>query len=323
MFLTSSFVDSPASVAELLNSLNKPPITQTSVFIGTKTGYRDGKETISILQLLVHPQKHVYLIDVYALGEATFNVEGTNGWTLGKILGSATFPKAIFNVNRCAGLLYADFGIDLQGIQDIGLMEWIAHPGPLSEPKGLFRKRLDGCIKKDVLIFPWEKRKWQAIHEAGKRLYSPAEGGSSQVFFSRPLHEDVRAYCVHRLQYLPTLHKLYWKRILDLGRAQIVADETRHVVQYSQRDSSQLRLLEPGWYTNWQPRRREAHSFHSQVRNQTQPHLHEPKKLISYYYVVPMVRRAKHRGSFRTVEPGDWMRLIPPLPRPFNIRKIV
>lgn len=79
---TSSFVNSPASVAKLLNSLHKLPVSQTSVFIGTKVGVRNGKDAISILQLLVHPQNHVYLIDVDALREKTFNVKGTNGGTL-------------------------------------------------------------------------------------------------------------------------------------------------------------------------------------------------------------------------------------------------
>ena len=89
----------------------------------------------------------------------------------------------------------------------------------------------------------------------------------ASLFFDRPLDEDITVYCVHGLQYLPQLHRLSWERILELGRKQSVADMTRQRVQYSQDIRYQWRLLAPSWYTKFQPRRREAHSFHSQTQH--------------------------------------------------------
>ena len=82
--------------------------------------------TLSIFTLLIDTGTttlSVYLIDVFSLGLQTFETTGAKGQTLKDILQDENIPKVFFDVRNDADVLFAQFGVALQGVQDIQLME--------------------------------------------------------------------------------------------------------------------------------------------------------------------------------------------------------
>lgn len=228
---SSSFVDSLASVEELVNklvkSLSKLPVGQIPLYIGCKTSQLDGgKDAISLLQLFVLPQNHIYLIDVHALGSPVFTMMERDGQSLRSILQSDLIPKVFFDVRLDCYLLFTHFGIALQCVQDIQLMDWVSRSPDLSPLSRQPFRTLFRCLRSDARIPQREKDNWQAVYNAARSLYDPCMGGSLQAFSDRPLKKDVRAYCVLNLQYLPGLHNLYWDRLIKLEREQMLTTET-------------------------------------------------------------------------------------------------
>ncbi|KAM7185561.1 hypothetical protein V8F20_011754, partial [Naviculisporaceae sp. PSN 640] len=89
---------------------------------------------ISLMQIYLIPQDHnepghIYLLDVLTLGkQAAFETPRSphTKITLKTILESPTIPKVFFDVRADAGVLYHQYGISLEGVQDLQLMEFAA-----------------------------------------------------------------------------------------------------------------------------------------------------------------------------------------------------
>lgn len=281
MALSSTCIDSPASVSQLVDSLTKLPASETHLYVDCKSSRYD--EAISILLLLVHPQNHVYLIDLQSLGKTAFTLMGRGGETLRSILESATVRKVFFDVRRPSQLLYANFGVTLQGVFDIQLMEVASRSGPLLDARSV-RKGIRFCIERDLLMAGPELQEWRSALHAAPTLTAC----SPHFYQDRPLKEETRAFCLLDLQYFPRLYNLYWDRLIKLGREQRVIDESRKSIQYSQsahyREYRRVMASRPSQdYKTWRP----DESF-------TIPPLRDPKveelksnKLKSYH---PLIR---------------------------------
>ena len=165
---------------------------------------------------------------------------GRGGETLRAILESATVPK-VFNAISFSSLpLYARFGIFLQGVQDMQILQWASRPGPLIYP--IVNQRLGAALKRDARITPQERSNAKTCYEAAAKLYDSSNGGSLQVFGNRPLAEYFWAYWVHTLKYLPHLHNIYWNRVVELRREQLVANLTQKRLQFC-RDPNELSFV--------------------------------------------------------------------------------
>lgn len=82
--------------------------------------------SLSILTLLIDtgtPTRRVHLIDVHILGAQAFNTSGVKGKTLKDILQNDKIPKVFFDVRNDSDALFAHFGVALQGVEDVQLME--------------------------------------------------------------------------------------------------------------------------------------------------------------------------------------------------------
>lgn len=198
------------------------------------------KGTISILTLLVEPDtstKRVYLIDVHTLGAQAFNTAGDQGKTLQDVLQNGDIPKGFFDVRNDSDALFSLFGVKLQGVEDVQLMESATRKTTAS------RKYLSGltkCVENhitDVLTFvgPGGLASWKLAKEKGERLYRAEHGGSYEVFNQRPIPEDIVAYCVGDVQYLPKLWKQFWKHQTYQWQ-DLVAVESRKRVEMSQKE---------------------------------------------------------------------------------------
>ena len=230
--MKSNLIDSTTSIAKLIDTIANLPSNPPSLYLDLEGINLSRQGSISILQLMLYPQKDVYLIDIHVLGSVAFTTPGSGGKTLQGILESPIVPKVFFDVRNDSNALFFHYGIALQGVQDIQLMECASRPG-----MGLSRKFVHSllkCIETDAPITWQQKQTWRAAKDAGAMLFAPDKGGSYAVFNARPLKEEIRAYCVQDVQFLPILHQTYCHRLQPDWRTKVDA-ETIARVQSSQR----------------------------------------------------------------------------------------
>lgn len=120
--MDSSILSTPGEIASLVDSITSHS-TPPTLYFDLEGISLSRKGTISILQLLISPARHVYLIDVHNLGAAAFTTPGSNGQTLTDILSSPTIPKVCFDIRNDSNALFFLFNVAVQGIQDLQLME--------------------------------------------------------------------------------------------------------------------------------------------------------------------------------------------------------
>ena len=229
---SSGLIDSPEAITQVVDTMIALPSSPPSLFIDLEGVSLSRHGTISILQILVFPHKQTYLIDVRILGFKAFHTPGTDGQTtLKSILEAKDISKVFFDVRRDSDALYAHFGINLAGIQDIQLME-LATRNP-----GMPRKYINGlarCIEKDAAMTLVELQRWRSVKEKGMRLFDPNRGGSYEVFNARPLSEDIRAYCIQDVKLMPKLWAVYNAKLVSPLWKERVANATRERVLMSQ-----------------------------------------------------------------------------------------
>jgi exonuclease 3'-5' domain-containing protein 1 len=180
--------------------------------------------TVPILTLLAHAHDRVgsdqlYLIDIKTLSSSAFATAAASSfnsagspWALKKILESPNTNKVFFDVRNDADALYAHFGIRMQSVMDLQLMENASRP---SNKQG--KRLLHGlaiCVEDVSSLSEDEKKAWAAAKKKkGQRLFSPEKGGSFAVFNKRPLKDEIRIYCEQDVQCLPGLYKVYIHRL--------------------------------------------------------------------------------------------------------------
>lgn len=230
--MNSTLIDSKNSLATLIDTMVNLPSNPPSLYLDLEGINLSRHGSISILQLLLYPQMHVYLIDIHILDSMAFTTPGSEGTTLKSILESPTVPKVFFDVRNDSNALFFHHSIALQGVQDIQLMECASRVGIHGSSKRLLNG-LQKCIQHDAPITQQQKQTWAAAKEAGKKLFAPERGGSYAVFDDRPLREEIKAYCVQDVQFMPVLRQTYCNRLQPAWKTKVAA-ETLARVQLSQ-----------------------------------------------------------------------------------------
>lgn len=191
--------------------------------------------SLSILTLLIDtgiPTMRVCLIDVYSLGPRAFNTAGIKGRTLKHILQDENIPKVFFDVRNDSDALFAHFGVALQGVEDVQLMESATRTTTGS------RKYLNGLAKcVEGVVHGSDLSSWKLAKEKGGRLFKAECGGSYDVFEQRPIPNEIISYCVGDVQYLPKL----WSRFRSNTHSSrdLVSEETKKRVEASQKPEYQ------------------------------------------------------------------------------------
>lgn len=229
--MTSSIVDSPAAMADLVDKLVAAPSSPPSIYVRIEDISLARKGSVSILQLYHRGADHVYLIDIHTLEDAAFDTGGAKyaHRTLETILESPTIPKVFFDVRNDSDALYNQYSISLQGVIDIQLMENASRP---------FARRylsdLQKCIGTDAPVTSQEKVDWYNVKERAMRLFLPEKGGRYEVFYERPMREEIVQYCLQDVRILPKLYELYLGRLKEPWKSRAVA-ATLERVRDSQR----------------------------------------------------------------------------------------
>ena len=206
--MNSSIIDSTTTNAGLVDTLATLPTSPPSLYLDIERINLSRHGSISIIQLFVPLQNHVFLIDVHVLGAAAFSTQNSNGQTLKHILESPDIPKVFFDVRHDSDALYSHFHISLAGIEDIQLLENAVRPFNRRCVSGLAK-----CIEKDATMTDSQRSDWRRTKEQGLRLFAPERGGSYEVFNARPLSEEIRKYCVQDVLFLPGLWSTYSAKV--------------------------------------------------------------------------------------------------------------
>lgn len=252
-------VDSQRKLVSLLDKLsdirapanpNDPPSLYFDIE-GQKLG-RYG--TMSILTLYLSPDDTVYLIDVFTLQSLTFTNTNRKGTCLKGILESPTIPKGFFDIRNDSDALFSLFGIHVDGIHDIQLMELAQRPGSKRSLGGLARCIGTDVTKNTVADLSAATQAFRA-KKAGEKLWNPRRGGSYAVFDARPIAPAIISYCCADVVMLPRLWDAYMRALSGdsqlLWRRRVkeaTADRIRESQKPSYNPNGQNRSFGPaGW----------------------------------------------------------------------------
>jgi exonuclease 3'-5' domain-containing protein 1 len=175
--------------------------------------------SVSLLTLLTHSNgkpDRVYLVDIHTLGSSAFTTISNSSSdrkirTLKDILESRRIPKVFFDVRNDSDALFSHFGIKMKGIIDLQLIESASRRTGANGKR--FLAGLGKCIERDSGLSDEEKKVWETSKDEGKKLFAPEEGGRYETFNERPLHDDLKIYCVQDVRLLPRLHEIYDARL--------------------------------------------------------------------------------------------------------------
>lgn len=242
--IKAEIINTTKQVSDLVDSLvpsHAPPVPHSPIMYVDLEGVdlcREG--SLSIFILLIDtgiPSDRVYLIDIHVLGAQAFNTTGVKGKTLKDILQEEKIPKVFFDVRNDSDALFTHFGVGLQGVEDVQLME--------SATRGTTRSRkfLNGLAKcvQNYVLTSFDKSgqaNWKLAKEKGKRLFKAEEGGSYEVFNQRPIPEEIISYCVGDVQCLPELRDIFWKTRANQWQ-NLVREESKKRVAESQKSEYQ------------------------------------------------------------------------------------
>ena len=164
--------------------------------------------SIAIMQVLVPPSPDVHLVDVSTLEADAFNATGRDGSSLSSLLEDETVAKVFFDVRNDSDALNSLFGIKLQGVIDLQLLEFATR-----RVRGRFLKGLAKCISEDARLGWREHSEWEQVKQTGQRLFAPEKGGSYEVFLERPLSDSLLRYCAQDVSLMPKLLSVYGARL--------------------------------------------------------------------------------------------------------------
>jgi len=265
-------IDTTKQISDLVDWLHfrhaPPEPMEPTMYIDLEGVKLSRNGSLSILTLLVDtgiPTMSIYIIDVHTLGTQAFTTSGIERTNLKDILQNERIPKVFFDVRNDSDILFAHFGVKLQGVQDIQLMESATRTTTGS------RKYLSSLVK-CVADLGHNTASWKLAKETGERLFRSEYGGSYQVFNQRPIPKQIVSYCVGDVQCLPQLWNSLQrqKARLNVWR-DLVCEETRKRVTASQKPEYQPhganRALAP-----W-----------SEAQNKILDEWNEPIRLDDYY----------------------------------------
>lgn len=245
-------VDNEASLKEMLLKLHELPVKPPSLYVDAEGDNLGRKGTLALIQILALPLRCTFVIDIHLLKHAAFTTCASDSTTttLKTILESNAIPKVIFDARNDSDNLFTEYGICLGGVRDLQLMEYFSRP----RDPGFTVLGLSKCIEQHLHAGPDVVEKWKLQKEHGKRLYSPKLGGSTRVFFNRPLSSNVLAYAAGDVEYMSMLYHKYrqklppgrWKWVLEKSRKRV---KTSHIPTYAL--GYDRRWIAPTWTGKW------------------------------------------------------------------------
>lgn len=207
--MSYTIVDTEDQIRQLITDMEECPIQPCFLYVDLEGTQLCRHGTVSIMQILIAPDSKVRLVDVYTLQAKIFETAAASGTTLKDILQSQRYPKAFYDVRRDSDALYNLYGVKLNCVVDIQVLEFATRTS-----QGRFLSGLGKSIERDAGLGYAASAKCQRIKEAGLRLFAPEKGGSYEVFSQRPMLPEIEQYCAQDVVMLPRLLLNYAGRLI-------------------------------------------------------------------------------------------------------------
>ena len=201
-------VDTPSTLRALLDCIKDA----SPLFLDLEGQNLGRNGNISILSIYAPPLQAAYLVDVLELGATAFTASNSVGTTLKAILESPRIGKVIFDVRNDSDALFSHFEIQLDGAEDLQLMELAANG-----PRG-FVSSLATAIKRDSPLSEPQRGEWIRKKE---KVTQKFKAGQYDLLNDRPIRQDVREYCAGDVALLPGLYKVYKRKMTGLWQEKV------------------------------------------------------------------------------------------------------
>jgi exonuclease 3'-5' domain-containing protein 1 len=205
---TEVMVDTPAAVKSLVDILAHLQKSFGSIYMDLEGINLSRHGSISLIQILAPSCEQAFIVDIHILGMTAFDTIGSEGKSLKDALESKTIKKYLFDVRNDSDALYALFGVRLEGVVDVQLLELASRKGMKHALCGLAK-----CIEQEQALPPKALLQWQNTKKDVIKKFDPKLGGTYEVFNIRPLPQVLIDYCVGDVEFLPLLSTIYQKRM--------------------------------------------------------------------------------------------------------------
>ena len=195
----SKFISSSVGVKNVLKRIaeHRTETQHPNLYLGLEGDSHGRTGTISIFQLYVEPLNEVYLFDINALGVAAFATSTNEALCLKNVLQDGNIKKAFFDPRQDSAVLYALYGIKLQGVIDVQVM----HCAVTDPTKCVL------SFEKCVAELPFKDEEPQVVKEVKDKCYGLYKDDDGAVFDERPLPLKLLQYCIEDVVLLAALYK--------------------------------------------------------------------------------------------------------------------
>lgn len=97
-----------------------------------------------------------------------------------------------------------------------------------------------------------ERRKWEAVKDAGKRLFAPELRGSYEVFNARPMSAAIIAYCTQDVTCMPRLYARYMAVMSTIWQEKVAVETVKRLAMCRQYDYDGKSWEKARGPANWQ-----------------------------------------------------------------------
>ncbi|KAF5650606.1 hypothetical protein F52700_323 [Fusarium sp. NRRL 52700] len=225
-------VKSLADGITVLNASHRNEMPLLYINIEPNSLGANGELNLLAIMLCYGPQYHrrLYLVDVHRLANQAFSSRGYYGASLRSILDSASYQAVFFDVRHDSEILYTQYGIKLQGVLDLQLMENACRS---SEPERLHLQPFEPLML-SLLVSGMNRKRWLVDKFNGEWAYKNGARAPHIVFQKRPVIAYIQLYCCRNIRFMAELYQKIWYAVPQT--IELVARESQRLVDESQED---------------------------------------------------------------------------------------
>ncbi|KAF2803923.1 uncharacterized protein BDZ99DRAFT_155925 [Mytilinidion resinicola] len=251
MIQTSNVRDQEAS-SKLVDFITQARIQGPQLIVDVQ-GTEYCIKAICVLIIFMPTKNH--LATIFVDGPDILIRPGTDGTTIKGLLENPAIPKGFFDVRKASNAFYKHFGITLQGVMDIQLMECALRKNMYKDQSRRELFSLGDCAERGLSAVPplpvtsdkIKQWKYTAIHASHK--LEVKKGGSETVWsIWRPIF-PLRTYTSTQVQILALLCEYYWKRMGDDEKKDVSLMSSKRVMESLElkREPREVERMLPWW----------------------------------------------------------------------------
>jgi exonuclease 3'-5' domain-containing protein 1 len=200
----STFVDTVEKLAKFLEIIQAVKDLDPDIFCDCEGDNLGRNGTFSLLQVMIAPKDHTWIIDITVLKDKAFDTRGPglSGRTLREIMEDSQILKIFYDVRNDADAFFSHYKIYLRGIIDMQFMELAIRVSDRRRRVGL-----DTCMARVLMSkermaeismrkLDWDTAALWQYHKTAGQNYCKGEKGWA-VYDERPLLPVLLRYAIN------------------------------------------------------------------------------------------------------------------------------